>query len=1039
MGDGVFVQRQIHIPDEFYRDLVCSVGYFSSRVDSRPDRVTLTMPDKRRGRATRSANPPSATVQKTLREHFQRNAHSLQDSVAPVGSQTKKSVDIIHVDTETSDEERPVVDPTSSRTVAAKQGHTSNKLYPLFVRPYREKHPTQIIDVDDDEACTSSECATTEAELPPLSQGSLHSDFSRANLSSRASSPLSSVSSLRARSPSPLSASQAKSLKSTSSGCHNPNKKPVRSNSRVPWGSGAVAPFPDRESQHVRGTWCSFSASGSPLGGRSCSTSKTRRDDWSLSFLTKQTHDGIAPYYDHQVQLWWQHSSHNDQEDLLLETTEDHATAHPAISRTLPDLHTSNATGDMWTYCFRPKRAKEVLGNEQRAVYLRSWLRALELRSHVQRTANHGQTDTTNRQRSKCEPAGSQPRGEKRPRVVRAITKRRGRKKRRFGSDDELNDFVCSDGDDISDVPASEESEDEFAFCQQTLSRLHRQDSLRSQPSSTPPIDPAQLSGSSNRAISDANEALAEPTFSDTLSNTLLIAGPPGCGKTAAVYACAEELGWDVFEVYPGIGRRTSANLDYLVGNVGKNHIIQVSQSRSSRRQGEQGSPATLSTLFGRGNQESVVRRTKEGSMDDPIGIRVEIPDAIGATNCVSEKSSKIVGPRSPKPTVAEAEPTVRQSLVLLEEVDILFKDDAGFWPAVVDIIRDCKRPVVMTCNDLRLVPITSLPLQTILVFESCPSPLAVSYLQSVMVAQGCPVPRERLMALYETTPTIDGIDVPEPPLYPRTEPLPSPDLRRTITQLQMLCLSAARGSASNMLQGTREAGGHVRRSGRPISVESNATRLPSTECERWRRMSKHADLLSFVNSNLCRAPLHTPEALSLSMTEPTLDDELGHNILFMDGCVSNGREGLAFYHYDELIAQDAILLSRGIHEELNTDPTAASINPAARLTTEEAEIFRSRVAYQSEIAGALQHIIQPPAPLMPQSSVFLDYIPWVRYMVVVDDNLEQMARDEVARAKSGRLTRNSMKTRHIRNIELDERQQGVLMRTQLDGCLQVV
>lgn len=33
------------------------------------------------------------------------------------------------------------------------------------------------------------------------------------------------------------------------------------------------------------------------------------------------------------------------------------------------------------------------------------------------------------------------------------------------------------------------------------------------------------------------------------LCNTMLITGPPGVGKTAAVYACAQELGFKVFEV----------------------------------------------------------------------------------------------------------------------------------------------------------------------------------------------------------------------------------------------------------------------------------------------------------------------------------------------------------------------------------------------------------------------------------------------------------------------------------------------------------
>lgn len=38
---------------------------------------------------------------------------------------------------------------------------------------------------------------------------------------------------------------------------------------------------------------------------------------------------------------------------------------------------------------------------------------------------------------------------------------------------------------------------------------------------------------------SDSEEEIA-------LCNTMLITGPPGVGKTAAVYACAQELGFKV-------------------------------------------------------------------------------------------------------------------------------------------------------------------------------------------------------------------------------------------------------------------------------------------------------------------------------------------------------------------------------------------------------------------------------------------------------------------------------------------------------------
>lgn len=42
----------------------------------------------------------------------------------------------------------------------------------------------------------------------------------------------------------------------------------------------------------------------------------------------------------------------------------------------------------------------------------------------------------------------------------------------------------------------------------------------------------------------DSSEGLEDPE--DMLCNTVLITGPTGVGKTAAVYACAQELGFKV-------------------------------------------------------------------------------------------------------------------------------------------------------------------------------------------------------------------------------------------------------------------------------------------------------------------------------------------------------------------------------------------------------------------------------------------------------------------------------------------------------------
>jgi hypothetical protein len=137
---------------------------------------------------------------------------------------------------------------------------------------------------------------------------------------------------------------------------------------------------------------------------------------------------------------------------------------------------------------------------------------------------------------------------------------------------------------------------------------------------------------------------------------------------------------------------------------------------------------------------------------------------------------------------------------------------------------------------------------------------VAATFLQCLSLTEGCLVPHEDLMVLYEATHSIDGLDIPDAPLYPRSEPVPLPDLRRAITQLQILCAGARHGSASEMHQGD-EAEGHVRRSARPISAESRVMPVGSiVENEWWRKMKRHSELMSHVDAELCRSPMGTGE-----------------------------------------------------------------------------------------------------------------------------------------------------------------------------------
>jgi hypothetical protein len=271
-------------------------------------------------------------------------------------------------------------------------------------------------------------------------------------------------------------------------------------------------------------------------------------------------------------------------------------------------------------------------------MYLRNWLRALGLQledNTAPTTDAAGETA-----KGKFQPSG---RGTKRARVVRAVDKTR-RKKSRLDSDEEDNWIVYTD----------DESDDEVEPCSEF-------DAFGEPCPSVPASSPLS---------STAHGPETEPSQSQDLGqlhNTILLSGPHGTGKTASVYACAEELGWDVFEVYPGIGRRNGTNIDNLVGEVGKNHLV---------NQNHQSGDVLKSFLKHRSNPEVTDTELSSVPVYSP---RKKASPTVGSENITKDR--------------------MRQSLILLEEVDILFKEDTNFWATVTRIIKECKRPVICTCN----------------------------------------------------------------------------------------------------------------------------------------------------------------------------------------------------------------------------------------------------------------------------------------------------------------------------------------------------
>ncbi|XP_070580263.1 ATPase family AAA domain-containing protein 5-like isoform X2 [Ptychodera flava] len=175
----------------------------------------------------------------------------------------------------------------------------------------------------------------------------------------------------------------------------------------------------------------------------------------------------------------------------------------------------------------------------------------------------------------------------------------------------------------------------------------------------------------------------------DVICNTVLIQGPTGIGKTAAVYACAQELGFKVFEVNASSKRS------------GKQILSELKEATQSH-QVSHGQGSGMLSKFVSHNVQVPGKEVKKPPVHSAFASFLKKPDSGGKKTKKKKESETKAGASQvvPQASTSSRMKIASTSLILFEEVDLIFEEDKGFWSAINTLMSTTKRPIVMTTSD---------------------------------------------------------------------------------------------------------------------------------------------------------------------------------------------------------------------------------------------------------------------------------------------------------------------------------------------------
>ena len=234
--------------------------------------------------------------------------------------------------------------------------------------------------------------------------------------------------------------------------------------------------------------------------------------------------------------------------------------------------------------------------------------------------------------------------------------------------------------------------------------------------------------------------------------NAILLNGPFGSGKTSSVYCVANKLNFKLFECNSSSLRSKTQIIQELLGVLSSHHVglnkklsrrlfneqeklknpeysskNQVTSLKKGKKTIAVGDNKSIDTFFKKKSQVLT-----NSTNDNTCLSRKRRKSISQAVNVVVEDDKKI---ETREETSGSEVQVLKDSLILFDDIDVVLKDDIGFWSVITFFIKNSKKPIILTCNDERMLKKIELNIEEIK-FNKPSKELCINYLKTILLCE---------------------------------------------------------------------------------------------------------------------------------------------------------------------------------------------------------------------------------------------------------------------------------------------------------------